>query len=355
MADRPVSTGSLGEQWAPVPGYLNAATLGLPPRPVVERLQEGLLHWQSGQASPVDYGDLAENARAQYADLVGVPASSVAIGSQASVLVGTVACSVPDGAEILCVSGDFTSVSYPFMVQAHRGVTVRHVPLAELADQVRPSTHLVAFSLAQSSTGELVDVAAVSAAAARHGALTLCDLTQAAGWMPVGAGAFDLTVCSGYKWLCQPRGTAYLTIRPEVADRIVPNNAGWYAGESVWDSVYGPEMSLAADARRFDVSPAWLCWLGAAAAGEVFAGLDLHQVREHDVRLASLLSQRLEIPTVDRPVVTLEDGDGTRAQALGSAGVVCATRAGRLRLAFHLWNTEADVDLVCEALAGASA
>ncbi|MCK0114153.1 aminotransferase class V-fold PLP-dependent enzyme [Ornithinimicrobium sp. F0845] len=336
--------------WKPAPGYLNAATLGLPPRPVVDAMQDALLRWQAGEACPVEYGELAERARRQYAELVGVQTSSVALGSQASVLVGTVATSVPDGAEILCVTGDFTSVTFPFQVQERRGATVRHVPLADLADAVTAKTHLVAFSLAQSSTGDLVDVPAVTQAAAEHGAMTLCDTTQATGWMPVDAGLFDLTVCSAYKWLCQPRGTAYLTVRPEVADRITPNNAGWYAGESVWDSVYGPEMTLAADARRFDVSLAWLCWVGAAAASEVFATLDPEQVREHDLALANALRGRLGLEPCARPVITLDDPAGDLAAGLEAAGVRCASRAGRVRLAFHVWNTVADVDLVAEAL-----
>lgn len=335
--------------WASVPGYLNAATLGLPPRAVIEAMQQALVDWQAGEGCPVAYGESAERARGQYADLVGVPASAVAIGSQASVHAGTVATSLPDGAEVVCVTGEFTSIVFPFLAQQPR-ITVRHVPLAELAGAIRPSTDLVAFSLAQSSTGELADAAAIAESAARHGALTLCDVTQAAGWLPVQAGDFDLTVCSAYKWLCQPRGTAYLTLRPEAIERLTPNNAGWYAGQSVWDSCYGPEMTLAPDARRFDVSPAWLCWVGAAAAGEVFAGLDIAAVRDHDVRLANILRERLGDEPCARPVVTFEDADGSRAARLQAVGVRCASRAGRVRLAFHVWNTDSDVDLVTSAL-----
>lgn len=350
VTDRLDIVQAAAELWAPVPGYLNAATLGLPPRAVVEAMQQALVSWQAGEGCPVAYGAAAERARAQYADLVGVPASAVAIGSQSSVHAGTVATSLPDGAEVLCVTGDFTSIVFPFLAQQPR-ITVRHVPLAELAGAIRPSTDLIAFSLAQSSTGELADVTPITESAARHGALTLCDVTQAAGWMPVSAADFDLTVCSAYKWLCEPRGTAYLTVRPEVAGRLTPNNAGWYAGQSVWDSCYGPEMALAADARRFDVSPAWLCWVGAAAAGEVFAGLDMAAVRDHDVRLANALRDRLGEEPCVRPVVALDDADGSRAARLEAAGVRCASRAGRVRLAFHLWNTDADVDLVTSALA----
>lgn len=339
-----------GESWAPVPGYLNASTLGLPPRAALEAMQDALTVWQTGRACPLEYGEMVERARSRYAELVRVPTDSVAVGSQASVMVGTVASSLPDGAEVLCVTGDFTSVTFPFEVQGRRGVTVRYAPLADLADAIRPETDLVAFSLAQSSTGELAEAEAVAAAAAAHGALTLCDTTQAAGWMPVDAGLFDITVCSAYKWLCQPRGTAYLTVRPEAADRITPNNAGWYAGESVWGSVYGPDMHLATSARRFDVSPAWLCWVGAAAAAEVFATLDPEQVRDHDVALANSLREQLRLEPCARPVVTLEDPTGERAAVLDAAGVAFASRAGRVRLAFHVWNTTSDVDLVVEAL-----
>ena len=351
LTNRSPLSARVAELWAPAPGYLNAATLGLPSRAVVAAMRTGLDRWQAGEGCPVEYGALAEQARGQYADLVGVSTDTVAIGSHSSVMAGTVAASLPDGAEVLCVAGDFSSIVFPFLAQEHRGVRVRHVPLADLAEEVRPSTDLVAFSLAQSSTGELADVSAVTAAAAAHDALTLCDVTQAAGWLPVEAGLFDLTVCSAYKWLCQPRGTAYLTLRPEVSQRIVPNNAGWYAGESVWGSCYGPDMHLAADARRFDVSPAWLCWLGAAAAGAAFAELDIADIREHDVALANALRSRLEMSACERPVVTLEDPDGSRAAALEAAGVKCASRAGRVRLAFHLWNTDADVDLVSNAIA----
>lgn len=344
------SPSPVGESWTPVPGYLNASTLGLPPRSALEAMQEALLAWHTGRSCPLEYGELVERARSRYAELVRVSTDTVAVGSQASVMVGTVASSLPDGAEVLCVTGDFTSVTFPFEVQGRRGVTVRYVSLADLADGIRPGTDLVAFSLAQSSTGELADAEAVAGAAAAHGALTLCDTTQATGWMPVDAGLFDITVCSAYKWLCQPRGTAYLTVRPEVVDRLTPNNAGWYAGESVWGSVYGPDMHLAASARRFDVSPAWLCWVGAAAAAEVFATLDPERVRDHDVALANTLRERLRLEPCARPVVTLEDPTGERAASLEAAGVACASRAGRVRLAFHVWNTISDVDLVVEAL-----
>ncbi len=39
-------------------------------------------------------------------------------------------------------------------------------------------------------------------------------------------------------------------------------------------------------------------------------------------------------------------------EKLAAAGVQAAVRAGRVRASFHLYNTEADVDLAVSALAG---
>ena len=87
--------------------------------------------------------------------------------------------------------------SFPFLVQAHRGVTVRTVPAAELAGAIDASTDVVAFSAVQMATGEVADLAAIAAAAKAHGALTLVDATQACGWLPLDGYGFDVLVVGG--------------------------------------------------------------------------------------------------------------------------------------------------------------
>lgn len=336
----------------PVPGYLNAASLGLPPRTVTAAMTAAVADWAAGRGCPAAYDESVNRARSLYGRLVGVDASRVAVGSQVSVFAGMVAASLPDGAEVVCVDGDFSSMVFPFAVHADRGVTVRHAPVDAVAEAIGPRTTLVAFSLAQSACGSLVDADAVIAAAAEHGAVTFCDVTQAAGWMPVDATRFDLTVCSAYKWLCAPRGSAFLTVAPDLDERlrIRPVNAGWYAGESVWDSCYGPHMKLADDAHRFDVSPAWLSWVGTVPALELFSGADLDAVRDWDSHLADRLRTGLGLEPARRPVVSLADPDGDLQARLSAAGATVAGRAGKVRLAFHLWNDESDVDLALTAL-----
>jgi selenocysteine lyase/cysteine desulfurase len=331
-------------------GYLAACTLGLPTIDTLAAMRADAEEWALGRADAVRYGAVVERVRSGYADLVNVPTSAVAIGSQASVLAGLVAASVPDGAEVLCVDGDFSSMVFPFLSQRHRGVNVRHVPLDELAGSITANTWLVAWSLVQSATGAIADTDAIVAAADEAGSFTLCDTTQAAGWMPVDAALFDATICHSYKWLCSPRGVAFLTVGSRLGAELNPAQAGWYAGEVPWASCYGPEMNLAADARRFDVSPAWPAWVGAEPAIELFRSLDLVEVRDHAVALGNALCDGLGIDRLGQAIVSWPDAGGRDLERLTSAGLTASGRAGRARVAFHLWNDEDDVADALRAL-----
>jgi selenocysteine lyase/cysteine desulfurase len=329
-------------------GYLAAAAMGLPPVQSVEALRQDLDLWAGGRREASDYVALVERTRSQYARLVQVPADRVAIGSQTSVLTSLVAAAVPPGAEVLVVDGDFSSMVFPFL-QRH-DITVRHVPVEALASSITDATWVVAFSLVQSATGVVADSGAIAQAAARHGAFTFCDTTQAAGVLPVDAAIYDATVCHAYKWLCSPRGVAFLTVSPTFQAELVPLHAGWYAGSDIWQSCYGPGMTLAADARVFDVSPAWQAWVGAEQAIALFADLEAGETWRWASGLGDSVCDRIGIERQGQAIVTWPDPDGRLLGLLGAAGIRATGRAGRLRLAFHLWNDEEDVESVVHAL-----
>jgi selenocysteine lyase/cysteine desulfurase len=337
-------------QFPAVRGYLAACTLGLPTSATIDALRTDLTSWSSGLSDATGYGRTVERVRTRYASLVHSPVETVAIGSQTSALVSVVAASAPDGAEVLCIDGDFSSLVAPFLVHADRGVTVRHVAIDDLAASIGPNTWLVAFSLVQSATGRIVDQDAVISAAHAAGALTLCDLTQATGWLPVDASRFDVTVCHAYKWLCAPRGVAFLTVARTLLETLRPVQAGWYSGEDVWASCYGPALHLSPDARRFDVSPAWQAWVGAEPVIDLFASLDAEAVHAHAVSLGDAMSEGLDIDPRGQAIITWPDRDGSELAKLTAAGITASGRAGRARVAFHLWNTQDDVRAALTAL-----
>lgn len=329
-------------------GYLAACTLGIPATETVEALTRDLDRWRTGSSTAAEYTTVVERARGHAATLLGRATDRVAVGSQASVFVALAAASAPAGARIVVVDGDFSSVVAPFL--ARGDLDVRHVPLDRLADAVTPSTWLVAFSLVQSATGEIADAASVIAAARSVDALVLVDTTQATGWLRTDGLDADIVVCHAYKWLSAPRGAAFMAVSDRALGELVPLTAGWYSGDDPWASCYGPELYLAAGARRFDVSPAWHAWVGAEAALEIAAGLDLEAVHRHDVGLADAFRERLDLPPSASAIVSWPDPEGCDLAALTAAGLTASGRAGRARVAFHLWNDEEDVELAAAAL-----
>lgn len=334
--------------WDPAGCYLNTASYGLPPRPAFEALQAALSEWREGRTSWEHWAETTEGARAAFARLVGADADEVAIAGTVSELVGLVAAALPDGARVLVPDGEFTSLLFPFLAQADRGVEVVTVPLARLAEAVDARTTMVAFSAVQSATGEVADTEALVAAAGHHGALTVVDATQACGWLPLEAARFDFLVCAAYKWLMSPRGTAFLALRPEHLAWVRPLAPGWYAGEDPHTSYYGRPLRLAQAARRLDTSPAWFSWVGTQPALELLERIGIPSIHAHDVALANRFRAGLGLDPTDSAIVSAEV-PGVQHR-LERAGIRVALRAGSLRASFHLYNTESDVDAALEAL-----
>lgn len=331
--------------------YLAACTVGLPPRATRDAVLADLDASVAGRPDPASYSSAVERSRAHFATLAGVSPTRIAIGSQTSVQASLLAASLPDGAEVLVPERDFSSIVLPF-VHAGRGIRVRTAPLHALADAVGPATALVAFSLVQSATGEVADDAAIVAAARDHGARTLCDPTQAVGWMPVDASRYDALVCHAYKWLCAPRGVAFLAVSADYAATLRPVHAGWYAGDDPWTSCYGAAVDLADDARRFDTSPAWQAFVGAEPALALFASLDIAEAHGHVTALATAFREGLGLAHPLRPsaIVTWSDPDGCDLARLTASGITASGRDGRARVAFHVFNNLDDVGRALAAL-----
>ena len=338
------------EEWGEVRGYLNTASYGLPPRRAWDALQTALADWRVGRTSWEPWADAADDARGHFARLVGAAPEDVALGSSVSQLLAHVATALPDRARVVVPDVDFTSNLFPWLVQGHRGVEVRTIPPAQLVDVIDGNTHLVAFSAVQSATGEVADVAEVAHAARHHGALVVVDATQAAGWLPLDAADADVLVCAAYKWLLAPRGAAFMVVGPRLAEQLQPVMANWWATGDYRNGYYGPPLRLAETARRFDISPAWFSWVGAAPALEVLLEIGVEEINAHDVRLADRFRAGMGLEP-SRSAIVPVSAEGA-ADRLAAAGVRAAVRAGNARLSFHVYNTDEDVDLAVAALGG---
>lgn len=327
--------------------YLNTATHGLLPRSARRALDTHTEAIATGTFQPPQGDAPTEQAREAYARLVGISPDRVALSTHTAQLVGTVAASLPEGAEVLAPEGEFASTVQP--LARTPGVRVREAPLRELAEHVRPGTDLVAVSAVQSSDGALAPLEELSSACRDHGARLLVDTTQSAGWLPLPAVPVDYTVCSTYKWLLGPRGTAFLTGTHEALALLRPLAASWYAAEHPWESLYGAGAPPAADARRLDQAPVWGAATALAQSLQVLEEVGPAATGAHNTALADRVRTALDLEPAGSAIVSLPVSDRA-ALSVAEAGIATAARGGRMRVSFHLYNTEEDADTLLRAL-----
>jgi selenocysteine lyase/cysteine desulfurase len=178
--------------------------------------------------------------------------------------------------------------------------------------------------------------------------MTVVDATQAAGWLPLHASRFDVVAAAAYKWLMCPRGTAFMTIRPELLATVVPHAAGWFSTPDVHADYFGPPLRLAESARRLDTSPAWYAWVATAATLEVIEQIGVEAIHDHDLELANRFRAAIELEPASSAIVMCDAADAV--PRLEQAGIRAAIRGGRLRTSWHVYNTDADVDAAVAAL-----
>lgn len=137
--------------------------------------------------------------------------------------------------------------------------------------------------------------------------------------------------------------------RPLALKKLFPISANWYAGEDLWNSLYGPPLRLANDARRHDTSPAWLAWLGAVPALKLIEKIGVNMINRHDVGLANDFRDGMGMPPGQSPIVSVRGIPQAREQ-LAHHGLRASVRGDGVRLAFHIYNSKEDVKKALQAL-----
>jgi selenocysteine lyase/cysteine desulfurase len=335
--------------------YLDTATYGLPPLATVEALDTALRAWQAGTGDWIrDWDEPTDQAPRDFASLIGAPADTVATIPAASVGTGLVAGTLGPRDEVVVPADEFTSTLFPLLVAKERGAVIREVPFDAVATEIRASTTLVAVSLVQMQTGRVADLAAILEVAERHGARLLVDATQGIPFVPLEGAIdrIDYLVCSGYKHLLSPRGTAYFYVRRDHWDQLEPRNANWRSADLPYGRYFGGPLTLAPDARRFDVSRAWFPWVGATASLGLLVEWQAAGAFDAVRGLAEGLASRLDVPWHGSSLVCAPLGDGEAARlALAEAGIRASVRGTAIRFAVHVYTTESDLDRAAEAIA----
>jgi L-cysteine/cystine lyase len=340
--------------------YLNAGTCGPIPAPALDATFEVMRQGtEEGRARAYfeRRQELAAAQRAAYAERLGCAPGDVALTTSTTDGVATALAGLAlgPGDEVVTSDSEHPGVNGPLQaLRDLRGVEIRAVPLADVADAVGPRTRLVACSHVGWITGETAP-----AALADVDPPVLLDGAQGVGAVPVDVAALgcELYAGSGQKWLCGSEGTGMLYVSPSFRERLASTRRGYL---TYVDANAGLAAELHQDARRYD-SPAIPseAIAGSVAAHEVLAQAGWEAVHARARELASELAKRLTergrdvAPRGDTTLVAWRDDDppATR-ERLAAAGVAIRDLPNRplLRASVGAWNDESDLERLLTAL-----
>jgi isopenicillin-N epimerase len=292
--------------------FLNHGSYGACPLPVLEAWQR----WQRElERNPVEFlgrrsATLLRTARERLAAELGAQADDLVFVSNATTGVNTLARSWPlaPGDEVLGTDHEYRACEAAWQVScAASGATYRSVevplPFAPDTFAVRmlaaasERTKVFFVSHLSSTTALIFPLAALVARARERGIAVVVDGAHVPGQLPLDLEALgaDAYTGNGHKWLCAPRGSAFLHVRSEVQPRVHAPVVSWgYVADSAcgghtgFDAYTGRtllERRLQWQGTR-DVTP----WLAVPTALDFWAAHDGPRVRaESHARAVALL------------------------------------------------------------------
>jgi selenocysteine lyase/cysteine desulfurase len=371
--------------------HFNNAGSSLMPAPVRQAVVDHLdLECRiGGYEAAAAAADLHDGFYASAAKLIGAQAEEIAFVDNATRAWDMAFYSLPfgPGDRILTAQAEYAANVIAFLQIAKRcGAVVEVIPndasgavdVSALEKMMDGRVKLIAITHVPTNGGLVNPAAAIGAVAKQHGVPYLLDACQSVGQMPVDVTAIGCTMLSatGRKYLRGPRGTGFLYVRKDWADRLEPPTIDLHAASWVARDRY----ELAPGARRFEVwerNVADLIGLKTAIDYALEVGVAPAYARIRT--LATAMRQKLAaIPGVTvtdlgpEPcgIVTFtkagRDPDAVKAALQAQAVNVSVTRvsstrydmearglSAMVRASAHYFNDEGDIERLIAAVAAA--
>lgn len=345
--------------------YLNTAAWGL--------LHDGLLEWRQehdldfligGSVMKMDALGLLEQTRQHLGSFFNCPPTRISLTPNFSLGLNMLLEGLDPKSRILLLEGDYPSLNWPFET---RDFSVRTLPAAPdpeaeiSASLAETPTDVLALSLVQWVDGTLIRPDFLKGLKDTYpDLLIIADATQYAGafLLDFADSGIDVLGASGYKWLLGGNGNGFFLFSPEAEHRFAVRAAGF-------NSV-APDLSKKHDIPfNKKLEPGHLDTLNFGSLDYslgLLESLGMEEVDRYNRQLSQKVRQTLgSLSLLDEAILQRESHStifnipdpGGRHEYLEQQGVICSPRGNGVRLSFHCYNTENDLDRLVEVLKSA--
>jgi selenocysteine lyase/cysteine desulfurase len=353
--------------------YLNSCSQGALSDEVERALAAYLDSWRRDGSPWEEWVDETERLRSDFARFIGAEADEVAVMPSASAGINSLAsCLAFSQPRDTVAMGEleFPTMTQIWLAQERRGARISWVRAEGDAIGIEayrrvidertllvPATH-VCFR-----NGFRLDIPALSQLCRERGAYLLLDDYQHSGSGPVDVHALgvDFMVTGCLKYLLGLSGVAFLYVRRELLERLEPTITGWFGRVNPF-AFSIDRLDWSPSARRFESgSPPVVNAYGSRAGLRLLSSIGLPAIRDHVSGLTGRLIERANDagfvvstsadPARRGPLVVIRCADAPEmVSRLKSRGIIASCRGTGLRISFHAYNTEQDVDAALSAL-----
>jgi kynureninase len=287
--------------------YLDGNSLGPLPKATTERLRRTVeQEWGQGLIrswNEADWINAPLRLGAKIARLIGARPHEVLVADSTSVnlykLASAAAALRPERSVILTEPGNFPTELYILQgiaEQLGHKLRVRTVARDALKDALDAEVAVLVLTHVHYKSGEVHDMAALTARAHEVGALTVWDLSHSTGALPVelNAAGADFAVGCGYKYLNGgPGAPAFLYVAERWAEAARSPLSGWMGHAAPFEFVddYRPASGVA---RMLCGTPSILAMAALEAGLATFDEVDMAQVRAKSAALSELFIALVE-------------------------------------------------------------
>jgi kynureninase len=358
--------------------YLISASLG----PISNRsrayLDEYVDAWASkGAPDHVWFEDIFPRMRSlksSFSDLAGCDADELAITTNISVAISTIASALDFGGrnKVVMSELDFPTDGHVWLAHGKRGVEIEWlrspdgltIPLEEFDRAIDERTAVVMVNRVLYRSSAIVDAKEVCRIARERGALSFVDDYHGIGIVPLDLHDLgcDIYAAGSLKWLCGGPGLVFLYVRRDLIPTLEPLVTGWFAQAEPF-SFELDRLEYHPTARRFEhgTPPAPVYFI-AQGGLDIIAEVTPERIRARQGELQDHLIERADefgLP-VRTPRERSARGGVVNVGVGPEAGKICHAllerdvstdyRGDGLRISPHFFNTEADIDRCFEEL-----
>jgi selenocysteine lyase/cysteine desulfurase len=269
---------------------------------------------------------------------------------------------------ILMSESDFPSMGFVLQQALGTSVSLKFIPKTRDVsnasvwfEYLTREVDLVFISHAYSNLGALAPIDDIVARARELNVLSVLDIAQSAGVIPLSISNLrpDVMIGSSVKWLCGGPGAAYLWMEASLAETCQPKDVGWFSHENPFEMDIHHFQPHSGVQRFWGGTPSVLPYAVAAHALQFWNRQEKDALRNHNLALTQPILEAFEDYAVS-PLNT-ENRSGTMVfdfgvktdkvkASLETSGFECDQRAQGIRLSPHLYNSQTQMQQLTECI-----